>query len=349
MDSKLPRYTLQIDEDGYPQFNGLRVDDEPLLKELLGKIRRWDPQDLRSTLVTQCDGELCFLDAFSMPLVAQSVEDISPSSSLWIFPGGRREKVSHDDLRQDGWGRLHTWIGADKIGATMRAKAQASLLNQLSPTLLSSLSVAPLWKAEAAVQGEEFWEQCYLEKKDGWEMGGPTPVLTLHFTEVKKKFSEGSEILVPGCGRGHDAAFLAGEKLRVTALDFSEEALKASRDKYGSVKGLSFEKADVFSYLKKNPQRFDGIFEHTLFCAIDPEERQKFIHATAQALRPSGYWFGVFFMRSSPGGPPFGLTQWELRERVQADFEIFDWKISPASATPRKNQELWAVFRRRPL
>jgi len=349
MESPLPRYTIPFDEDGFPLFNGLRVDDESLLKDLIEHLGRYNPQDLRSSVVTSCEGELCFVDSFSTPLVAQSVEEVNEKSAVWKFLGGRREVIYHENLLQDDWARVHTWVGPSKLCASLRSKAQSSLLQSLPATTLAKLQLPPLWQTKEAVGGKEFWNQCYQDKSDGWDMGSVTPVLARHFTEVKEKFFPGSALLVPGCGRGHDAAFLADQGLSVEAVDFSEEAEREAKRLYSNKRNLHFSRADIFQCIQQKPGAFDGIFEHTIFCAIDPSQRQTFVQSIARALKPGGYWFGVFFLRSSPGGPPFGLTQWELRERVKDDFEIFDWKISPASATPRKNQELWAVFRRRPL
>ena len=82
-----PRYTIEIDEEGFPIFSGYRVDDPELLHSLFQNLKRADPTDLRSSLVTYCDNELCFVDAFSAPLVAQSVlSDNSGATFPLRFP-----------------------------------------------------------------------------------------------------------------------------------------------------------------------------------------------------------------------------------------------------------------------
>jgi len=93
----------------------------------------------------------------------------------------------------------------------------------------------------------------------------------------------------------------------------------------------------------------DAIFEHTFFCAIDPLRRKEYVQEVLRVLKPkTGKWFGIFFLLEHPIGPPFALTQWELREFVQKTFDtkmdILAWERIEQSPQQRIHKELWAVL-----
>ena len=55
-----------------------------------------------------------------------------------------------------------------------------------------------------------WWDQRYRDGGDGWELGEPAPPLR-HFLESDLQAPKPpGRVLVPGCGRGHEAALLAG-------------------------------------------------------------------------------------------------------------------------------------------
>jgi SAM-dependent methyltransferase len=85
-------------------------------------------------------------------------------------------------------------------------------------------------------------------------------------------------VLVPGCGRGHEAALLALLGFEVIGLDFSSEAIREARRLHGEHAHLRWLQADLFDAdalsgagLASGSLR--GVLEHTCFCAIDPSQR----------------------------------------------------------------------------
>ena len=77
---------------------------------------------------------------------------------------------------------------------------------------------------EDPVNTPEFWEACYESEMDGWDLGGPTPV----FQRLSSEISKGS-ICVIGCGRGYDAVTFAKQGFDVTAVDFTDNAISATK------------------------------------------------------------------------------------------------------------------------
>ena len=106
----------------------------------------------------------------------------------------------------------------------------------------------------------------------------------------KNQLDPRSRVLVPGCGRGHDASAWAKAGFETTAMDLSDRALNDARESYESLPNLAFFPGD---FLHEQPQDpYDLVFEHTLFCAIAPDSRETYASSLVRWLRP-----GVIFWR----------------------------------------------------
>jgi hypothetical protein len=70
------------------------------------------------------------------------------------------------------------------------------------------------------------------------------------------------------------------------------------------------------------PRRFDWIFEHTLFCAIEPGEREAYVGAVLRWLKPEGNYLAVNYLIPDTDGPPFGTTREELVKRFSPHLEL---------------------------
>ena len=95
-------------------------------------------------------------------------------------------------------------------------------------------------------------------------------------------------VLVPGCGTGHDARVWAEAGFAATGCDIVSERGPAGggKDARGRIGGRI--PSWVIFLLTLRRAAFDWIFEHTLFCAIDPGRREDYVAAVlalAQARR----------------------------------------------------------------
>jgi len=339
--SYLPERKIEIDKEGFPVFSGLRADDETLLFEYAKNLKRSVEGENKFPLITKCGGVEVWVESFDCPLVAQSIRAFSETSCEWVFPGGYSAKVSHNQMSVDRWERLHAFIGKDEIPAVFSRKAQAEFLSKIN---VETFRPQPYWPNVDEVSSASRWDSAYREEKQGWEMGGVNPALS-HYG-LPSLLQEGSSVLVPGAGRGHDAEWISQRKAKVTALDFSPLAQAEFRMSYPT-SSVEYRSDDVFEYLKASSESFDGIFEHTIFCAINPSRRLEYLDGVYNALKADGIYFGLFFQLSWVGGPPFGLTQWELNELIKDRFNIKAWEIAEGSHPRRKGRELWAVLQKK--
>ena len=192
------------------------------------------------------------------------------------------------------------------------------------------------------VSAPAFWDDLYARRADGWELGGPTPALV---DFLRASPPPRGRVAVPGCGRGHDARLLARHGYEVTGFDFSSAAVSAAealaRDEGTDV---TFVQRDVFSLGRDYAHAFDGAWEYTCYCAIDPRRRDEYVRALASIIRPGGWLLGCFFpLRGGATGPPFRVSRAELARRLAPRFRIAQSFAPVCSVRARQGRE-WVVL-----
>lgn len=191
------------------------------------------------------------------------------------------------------------------------------------------------------------WENCYQRNEIPWDLGEAAPPL-MEILEGRPPeiWGEGL-ILVPGCGRGHDAAALWRSGRGVLALDLAPRALREAERLYGRPKGLHWLEGSFFDLELAAAHQVGAIFEHTCFCAILPAEREAYVEAAAHWLKPGGRLVAVFYLdppRRDDGeaGPPYGATRREIRELFKSRFRI-EWETDPQRTHPEREGREWTV------
>jgi methyl halide transferase len=197
----------------------------------------------------------------------------------------------------------------------------------------------------ARVSSPEFWEGIYAAGGDGWELGGPAlPLVDF----VRSTPPPAGRVAVVGCGRGHDARLLAAHGYAVTAFDFSTAALAAARalaERDGV--HVTFEQRDIFTLASDFAHAFDGVWEYTCYCAIDPRRRREYVDVMHAIVRPGGWLLGCFFpLRAQSAGPPFKVSASEIRRVLMPAFRIERAFMPLRSARGRQGRE-WMVLARR--
>lgn len=197
----------------------------------------------------------------------------------------------------------------------------------------------------ARVNDASFWEDVYARGGDGWELGRPAPPLVDFLDTTPPPLGR---VAVPGCGRGHDARLLATRGYDVTGFDFAPAALAAARALAARERvAVSFEDRDVFALGHALPNAFDGVWEYTCFCAIDPARRAEYVRSLAGTLRAGGWLLACFFpLRAVSAGPPFVVSEAEVRRLFAPTFTIERAFAPLRSARGRQGRE-WMVLARK--
>ena len=169
----------------------------------------------------------------------------------------------------------------------------------------------------------DYWEQRYQTRDMPWEKGEPSPGL-VDFLNANRELA-GETVCVPGGGTGHDACEWAKAGFRVYGYDLAPSAVRLSAQRaQGAGLRAEFRQAD---FLRDDPPfQFDWVFEHTLFCAIQPGERDLYRRAVIRWLKPGGNYLAVNYLIPDEDGPPFGTTRDELVRRFSPYFKLrADW------------------------
>src|SRR2546425_6450788 len=132
---------------------------------------------------------------------------------------------------------------------------------------------------------EAEWEARYQSNDMPWEKGEPSPGL-VDFLAAHPNLSRGT-VAVPGCGTGHDVRAWARAGFTAFGYDLAPSAIQLSRERTEAA-GLNATFALGNFLVDTPPQPFDWLFEHTLFCAIDPKLRDAYVRAAVRWLKPQG-------------------------------------------------------------
>jgi cyclopropane fatty-acyl-phospholipid synthase-like methyltransferase len=189
----------------------------------------------------------------------------------------------------------------------------------------------------------EYWEQCYQSGDMHWDKGAPSPGL-VDFLAAHPSLPCGT-VCVPGCGTGHDVRAWAKAGFNAHGCDIAPSAIRLAGEKTKATGfAVKFQLADFLR--DEPPVLFDWIFEHTLFCAIKPGERDDYVRAVLRWLKPDGQYLAVNYMIVEEGeGPPFPVTRDELWRRFSPHFELMsDWV--PHSYPNRTGRERMFWWRR---
>lgn len=196
------------------------------------------------------------------------------------------------------------------------------------------------------VSSPSFWEENYRSGRTGWDLGMPTPV----FQRLAEsgKFPPG-KMLVICAGRGYDARLFARLGFNVTAVDFTEEAVKEMQTLTDPDISMEVMQADLFDLPVFMSEEFDYILEYTCFCAIDPQRRAKYIHSVCCLLKPGGIYIALAFpIGGRTGGPPFVVTPDELVEPLgERGFELILREVPEDSVPGREGIEELLILKKK--
>jgi SAM-dependent methyltransferase len=186
------------------------------------------------------------------------------------------------------------------------------------------------------------WEARYQSGDTHWDKGAPAPGL-VEFLREHPELPPGL-VAIPGCGFGHDVRAWAARGFQAGGFDIASSAIQCATAHPGNA-GLPIRFALIDFLNGTPPQQFDYLFEHTLFCAIQPAERDAYVKALLRWLRPGGTYIAINYIVCD-GEPPFPVDRAEIWRRFRPHFHLIDQWI-PRSYSNRTGRELMSWWRRK--
>ena len=189
------------------------------------------------------------------------------------------------------------------------------------------------------------WEAQYRAGDTPCELGRPSPPLVDLVDAYRACLGR---VLVPGCGRGDDALYVATLGADVSGWDPAPSAIAAARAAaQGQGLPVTFDVRDALAPELRDVGAFDTWIEHTFFCALPPESRPRYAESAAAVLRPGGLLLGIFVLDGRPGGPPYSTTSADLLTLFRPWFDLV--RATPAMNSPGMwaGRETMLAFARR--
>lgn len=330
-----------MDEDGYFNVAGERIYDAEVGRPWLESLEIDDQHRVRTQ-------DQRILEAFDAPIVAQEIE-LGPGLFLHGQYGFRAE-VSLQTLRLDEWDRVHGRTLND-IPFVLARSAQEQLFEACEEFRDDALKLNGRWiplppwlGGEEAHAKSDFWQNIYeTESVPRFDLQAPSPALIDVMERIKLPKSR---VAVLGAGGGHDAAFFAERGHLVTAFDFAPSAIERLRSNYPR-HNIQTELADMLTLDHSWNRQFDVIWEHTCYCAIHPAQRNQLVRVWNRLLTERGQLLGVFFAMDKEGGPPYGGSEWEVRERLKKSYQFLFWNRCGKSKPSRLGKEFLILAQRK--
>ncbi len=190
--------------------------------------------------------------------------------------------------------------------------------------------------AESAQAG---FAKIYAESDPPWDIGKPQPP----FIAVADQIT--GPVLDSGCGTGGTSLFFAARGLRVTGIDFVEEAIARARAK-AVQRGLTvdFLVKDAMTLGEWN-QRFASVIDSGLFHIYEGPEQQAYVRGLAHVLLPGGRLF-LFSFAESASAPGGGMSRQAMRMPSPMVGKSNPWtmrkanRIRPSPRSFRKNSSI---------
>lgn len=191
-------------------------------------------------------------------------------------------------------------------------------------------------------QTQTDWETAYRRRETPWEKGKPHPALVDFLAE---NGALTGEIFVPGCGSGHDVRALSTPINHVVGVDLAPFAIRKAKARR-RIAHEEYFLGDLFALQPEFDGRFDWVFEHTCFCAIDPRRRHEYVSTIVRLLKPGGRLLAIFFINPDHDepGPPYRVSTAELKEYFGEYFSVEREWVPTRTHPGREQRELVRVL-----
>jgi len=182
----------------------------------------------------------------------------------------------------------------------------------------------------------DFWHQRWHDNQIGFHQDKPTPLLLKHWPAIG--MPAGATVFVPLAGKSLDMAWFASQGYRVLAVELSPVAIKQFISEHGVVPEVRESRygthylagavelvcGDVFSLDANALADCSAVLDRAALIALPPELRERYV-SEVYSLLPQGcrgLLITLEYPQSEKQGPPFSVTEGEVRELYSRDWDI---------------------------
>ena len=181
----------------------------------------------------------------------------------------------------------------------------------------------------------EFWHDRWENNRIGFHLNEVNPYLKKYWAFLNLK--PGARIFVPLAGKSQDLIWLLEQGYEVVAVElsplaveafFTENKLTAKRSQAGELElwqseKISFFCGDFFALTEEILGQVDAVFDRASLVALPPEMRQSYATHLTQLCRGAAKLLVTLeYEQSKMDGPPFSVSENELRELYQDNYQI---------------------------
>jgi SAM-dependent methyltransferase len=189
-----------------------------------------------------------------------------------------------------------------------------------------------------------FWRQRYAGGYTGWDLGAASPPLRTYIDQLT---DPEMNILIPGAGNAHEAAYLHDRGFRqVHVLDLVDIPLQRLARLVPDFPAEHLIEGDFFAHQGS----YELVLEQTFFCALDPARRADYARHMATLIRPGGRLVGIWFtfpLRPGQASPPYGGSPEEYAPYFEPWFTPRHFARCYNSHPSREGQEWFMSWERR--
>ena len=181
-----------------------------------------------------------------------------------------------------------------------------------------------------------FWHQRWHDNQIGFHQDKPTPLLLKHWPAIGMPM--GAKIFVPLAGKSLDMVWFASQGYRVLAVELSPVAVRQFISEHGVVPEVRESRygthylagavelvcGDVFSLDADALADFSAVFDRAALIALPPELRKRYV-SDVYSLLPQGcrgLLITLEYPQHEKQGPPFSVTEAEVRELYSRDWSV---------------------------
>ncbi len=183
-----------------------------------------------------------------------------------------------------------------------------------------------------------------------WSRREPHP-LFVEWAQRHHLTGDGKLGIVPGCGLGADAEYLAGLGFAVTAFDISPTAIRLARQRHPGTSAV-YAAADLLHLPRPWLQAFDLVAEIITVQALPRAVRQQTTASVASLTAPGGTLLVIAAACDGIGepqpGPPWPLTRAEIESFATEGLTTAAIEITATQAQSADAERRWRAEFHRP-